>query len=184
MKALFLFIAALCILPFAAFAQTYQSKPGETVLKLEIEGRGNVYILLDKSKAPKTVDHIVNLAKSGFYNGIRFHRVEKTPKPYLVQAGDPQTKSGSLDDSQVGTGGSGTTVPFEDTGLSNIEGAVGLARNPDDKNSGDSQFYIIIGQSRFLDGKYSVFGKVVAGMDVVKDIQRGDRISTATIQTG
>ncbi len=162
-------------------AQTAKSKQTEPELKLKIEGRGEVTIKLFTLEAPKTTAHIMKLVKDGFYDGLRFHRADKTPKPYLVQVGDPASKSGSLDDPKMGMGGSGTTVPYENTSHQNVEGAVGLSHLVGNQNTGDSQFYIVLGPDKFLDGFYTVFGQVVSGMDVVKKIERGDRITSATI---
>jgi cyclophilin family peptidyl-prolyl cis-trans isomerase len=170
----------LALLLFAtALGQLYSPKVGETVLKIEVEGRGNIYILLHTKEAPKTTAHILALAKTGFYNGQRFHRVERIPKPFLVQIGDPNSKTGPID--QAGRGGSGARIPFEDTHFKNILGAVGLARNLDDRNSGDCQFYMLLDKSSFLDGNYTLFGQVVVGLDVLKKIQKGDRVVAVTV---
>jgi cyclophilin family peptidyl-prolyl cis-trans isomerase len=163
---------------------TYKPKAGETDLKLTIEDRGDVWIKLFKTEAPKTVEHIAKLAKDGFYNDLRFHRVDKVPKPYLVQVGDPHSKKGNLDDLGADEEGSGTKIPYEDSGHQNILGAVGLAHSVQDQNSGDSQFYILLGPSKFLNGHYTVFGQVVSGMTVVTKIEKGDKIKSATIVTG
>lgn len=171
----------LCLAVAASWAQGYQPKPGETVLEVAIEGRGNVYILLYTKEAPKATQHIIDLAKGGFYNGQKFFRVVRDPRPFLVQVGDPQSKTMDLDDPAMGSGGSGSKIPFENSGFSNDEGSVGLSTLPKEPNSGDSQFYILLAPSKFLDGKYTVFGKVVKGMDVVQRIQRGDRVQSATI---
>lgn len=183
MRNLFAFLICLLLVPFA-LAQGYRPKSGETALKLEIEGRGTVWIRLNTKAAPKTTEHIIRLVKNGFYDGQRFHRADKTPKPYLVQVGDPASKSGDLDAQEMGSGGSGARIGYEDTGMTNGVGAVGLARIMEDKESGDSQFYIVLSPSKFLDGRYTVFGTVVAGMDIVKRIEKGDRIVNATIVTG
>jgi cyclophilin family peptidyl-prolyl cis-trans isomerase len=95
-----------------------------------------------------------------------------------VQFGDPASRS---DVENAGSGGSGARIPFEDTGMPNVAGAVGLSTIPGEKNSGDSQFYILLGNARFLDGSYTVFGKVIDGMDVVNKIEKGDRVSKVTI---
>ena len=154
---------------------------GETVsLVLSIEGRGDVAIQLLTDKAPKTCAQIEKLAKSGFYDGLRFHREERSPRPFLVEVGDPRSKDG-VDGDDLGTKGSGQTVPLEGNDVAQIAGIVGLRRNLEDKNSGDSSFYILLGPSRFLDGKYTAFGKVSSGMDVVAKIRKGDRIATAKI---
>jgi len=169
-------LVALCA------AQVYRPKVGQTVLKLEIEGRGNIYVLLHDKAAPRTVKHILALTKSGFYNGQRFHKVALNPKPFLVQIGDPTSKTGDI--SNAGGNGSGARIPYEDTGFKNGTGAVGLVRNLDDMNSGDSQFYMLLDKSSFLDGNYTVFGQVVVGLDVLRKIQKGDRVLAITILKG
>jgi cyclophilin family peptidyl-prolyl cis-trans isomerase len=177
----FIFLAIACC---GVWADTYKTPKGETDLKLQIESRGTVFIKLFRKEAPKTTDHIIQLVKDGFYDKQRFHRVDKSPKPYLVQIGDPSSRTGDLDNEKMGLGGSGTKVPYEDTGHQNGEGAVGLARLVENEDSGDSQFYILLGTSKFLDGHYTVFGQVVSGMDVVKKIERGDRVTAAAIIVG
>lgn len=149
----------------------------DATMRVTVEGRGTFTITLYTDKAPKTTAQIIRLAKSGFYDGQRFHIAIRSPKPYRIQVGDPASKSGDMS----GLGGSGATVPFEDTGLPNVAGAVGLSHVPDDKNSGDSQFYVLLGSARFLDGNYSVFGKVTEGMDVVDKIEKGDKIEKVVV---
>ncbi len=177
MRYLTVILCFLCIAALAT-AQTARSRQGETDLKLEIAGRGAVVIRLYTKTAPKATSHIISLVKSGFYDGLRFHRVEKSPKPYLVQVGDPASRT-NLD--AAGNGGSGASIPYEDSGFSHVEGAVGLAMA---NGVGDSQFYILLAPHKFLDGRYTVFGVVVSGMDVVRSIERGDRITSATILGG
>jgi cyclophilin family peptidyl-prolyl cis-trans isomerase len=181
-------LKALALICFATsailgFSQVYKPHKGETDLKLEIQDRGTVYIQLFVKEAPKTTAQIMKLVKSGFYDTQRFHRVEKSPKPYIVQIGDPNSKTGDLDKLQM-SGGSGDQVPFEESGHQNVEGAVGLARDVTNQNSGNSQFYISLGTNKFLDGTYTVFGQVVSGMDIVQKIERGDRVTSATIVVG
>jgi len=178
MRLICIYLLAFLLLPFAV-GQIYTPKAGEVVLKVEIVGRGNVYIRLHPKEAPKTVTHILALVKSGFYNGQRFHKVARNPKPYLVQIGDPASKTGDIDD--AGGSGTGARIPYEDTGFKNVVGAVGLVRNLDDMDSGDSQFYMLLDKSNFLDGNYTVFGQVVVGLDVLKKIQKGDRVLAITI---
>jgi len=132
----------------AACSQIYTPKAGETVLKMEIEGRGNVYILLHTKEAPKTTAHILGLVQKGFYNKQRFHKVEVVPKPFLIQIGDPTSKTGDIAD--AGGTGSGAKIAYEDTKFRNVVGAVGLVRNLEDKNSGDCQFYILLDKSTFF----------------------------------
>lgn len=169
------------LLATLGLSQSYTPKPGETVLKITFEGRGNVFVKLHTKEAPRTTSHILSLVGQSFYDGQRVFRAEKTPRPFMIQMGDPLTKSKSVDDPTVGRNGSGTKIAFEESGYPNDEGAVGLAAIPGDKNSGDSQFYILLGRARFLDGNYTVFGQVVFGMDVVKKVERNDKISSITI---
>jgi cyclophilin family peptidyl-prolyl cis-trans isomerase len=175
--ALILTIGLACL----GLAQSYSPKSGETVLRLAFEGRGNVYILLHTKQAPRTTARIIELVNDGFYNGQKVFRAEKSPRPFMIQMGDPNTKTKGVDDASVGSGGSGVKIAYENSGFVSDEGAVGLATIPGDKNSGDSQFFILLSRARFLDGNYTVFGQVVAGMEVVKKIERGDRIVSATI---
>ena len=159
----------------------FVSARAETVrLVLSVEGRGDVTIRLFTDKAPKTCAQIERLAKAGFYDGLRFHRVERLPRPFLVEVGDPRSKS-DLDAPSMGSQGSGTTVPFEDTGIEQEAGIVGLVRDVSDKGSGDSTFYILLSPATFLNGKYAAFGKVESGLDVVRRIERGDKIASAKI---
>ncbi|MBX3117699.1 MAG: peptidylprolyl isomerase [Fimbriimonadaceae bacterium] len=178
-------MAAIVVLAVWAIAQAYQPKQGETIMVVEVAGRGTVHIKLHTKEAPNTTAQIMRLAQNGFYNGQRFFKVDKSPKPFLVQTGDPASKDASnLDKPTMGSGGSGTKVAYEDSGFANQEGSVGLSTKPNDRDSGDSQFYILLGNFPFLDGSYTVFGKVVSGMDVVKKIERGDVISSVKIVKG
>jgi peptidyl-prolyl cis-trans isomerase B (cyclophilin B) len=154
-------------------------------MRITVEGKGNVFIKLFTDRAPKATGQIIRLARQGFYDGQRFHRVITSPKPYLVQIGDPGSRSKDPDDPSVGQGGSGSRVAYEETGFTNDKGFVGLAADPQDRNSGDSQFYILLDKHPFLDGKYTVFGQVVGGgMDVVRRIAKGDRVSSVTVIGG
>lgn len=183
MKRLY-FLFILLLATSFGFCQ-YQPKPGETVLKLTIQGKGDVVIKLFTDKAPKTTAHIIRLAESGFYNDQKFFKVVKDPKPFLVLFGDPGSRTKSADDSTLGSGGSGTRVAYEETGLSNnAEGMVGLSTLPRDRDSGDSQFYILLAPSKFLDGNYTVFGQVASGLELIKQVQVGDKVTSAAILRG
>lgn len=164
-------LLALCVFAAAVVANA------DATMRVTVEGKGSFTITLYTDKAPKTTAQIMKLAKGGFYDGQRFHLAIRSPKPFRIQVGDPASKGGDLS----GTGGSGNTVPYEETGLPNVVGAVGMGHEPDNKNSGDSQFYVLLGSARFLDGSYTVFGKVTDGMDVVEKIEKGDRIEKVTI---
>ncbi|MFN7172387.1 MAG: peptidylprolyl isomerase [Fimbriimonadaceae bacterium] len=183
MKRLVLFfVASILALTLCVGVTWGQGARGETLLRVEVENRGDVWIKLHTKEAPRTTSRIIELAEQGFYNGQRFFLVAKTPRPFLIRAGDPLSKDPSqLDSDKMGTGGTGQKIPFEDSGFSNRTGAVGLATLANDKNSGDSQFYILLGDHPFLDGSYTVFGQVVQGMDVVNKVEKGDRIIRITV---
>ena len=120
-------------------------------------------------EAPKTVNRIIELIQSGFYNGLSFHRVVPG---FVVQGGDPVGN---------GTGGSGQKLDAEFNNRRHVEGAVAMARAAD-PNSADSQFYISLGTSPHLDNNYTVFGQVTEGMDVAKKIKMGDKMTTVALQ--
>ena len=131
--------------------------------------KGTIKAELFTDKAPITTKNFMDLANSGFYNGLKFHRVEPG---FVVQGGDPKGD---------GTGGSGKTIPLEiNPELRHIKGALGMART-NDPNSATSQFYITLEETPFLDKNYAVFGKVVSGMDVVSQIRVGDKMSKVYI---
>ena len=126
---------------------------------------GEIVLELYKDKAPNTVDNFVKLSNSGFYNGTKFHRVIKD---FMNQGGDPLTK----DDSKAamwGTGGPG--YQFADelyAGNANMAGTIAMANAG--PNTNGSQFFINVVNNNFLDTKHVVFGKVIAGLDIVKKI--------------
>lgn len=173
------------VLAVAGLAQEYSPKAGETVMKIAVEGRGNLYIKLFTAEAPKTTSHIMGLVRRNFYDGQRIFRVDRSPKPFLMQMGAPGSRSKSMDDSSLLTEGTGAKIPFEYSGfLHDQVGRVGLSAQPGDRNSGDAQFHIILGPSRFLDGNYTVFGQVVGGLGLLSKIEKGDRITSVTLLGG
>jgi peptidylprolyl isomerase len=163
-RRLFLAAALLSGLAAPALAQD----PGNT-LYLDFKD-GRVTIALDPVAAPKTVAHIKELVRKGFYTNTPIHRVIPG---FMAQMGDP-----------TGTGGgpgSGTTVPAEFGPTPFERGTVGLART-EDPNSGDSQFFIMFARNDYLDGKYTAFGKVIAGMEVVDKIKAGTRENNGVVE--
>jgi cyclophilin family peptidyl-prolyl cis-trans isomerase len=130
---------------------------------------GTIVVELYRAQAPKTVANIVSLAQSGFYSNLVWHRIVPG---FVIQTGDPTTQNGGGTRSTWGQGGSGQTVPLEiDNSLHNNLGYLGMARSSD-VNSGSSQFYINLANNNSLDGKYTVFGKVITGMEVANTIAR------------
>ncbi|MCA0360536.1 MAG: peptidylprolyl isomerase [Armatimonadetes bacterium] len=158
--------------------------PAPTTMTIKIAGKGDVVIELFTKEAPKTTEHIMKLADSGFYNGQKFFGVMKDPRPFLVRFGDPGTKSKSVDDQSIGKGGSGARIPYEETGKSHVKGAVGLSTEIRDRDGGDSQFYIMLDDKPFLDKQYTVFGQVVRGMEIVSAVESGDQVTSVTISRG
>lgn len=153
----------------------------KTKLKIVVKDKGDVVIELFTKEAPKTTAKIIALAEKKFYDNQKFFRVMKDPRPFLVLFGDPGSKTKSMDDSSLGTGGSGESINYEESGKSNVKGAVGLSTLPRDKNSGDSQFYILLDDKPFLNGSYTVFGQVLSGMDIVEKIEVGDLVTSVTV---
>lgn len=130
---------------------------------IEIENYGTVTVKLDQASAPISAANFVELAQSGFYDGLTFHRIIED---FMIQGGDPNGD---------GTGGSENTIvgEFTDNGyennLSHTRGAISMARSSD-YNSASSQFFIVHKDSTSLDGQYAVFGYVTEGMEIVDKI--------------
>jgi peptidyl-prolyl cis-trans isomerase B (cyclophilin B) len=155
-----------------------KAKASPTAL-ITMEKGGEVVLELFPQDAPKHVENFVKLVSQKFYDGQRVHRVE--PK-FVVQFGDPQSKTLPLDDPRMGSGGPGYTIKAEFNKRPFERGVLGMART-DDPNSAGSQVYIMLGPAAFLNGKYTAFGRVVTGMGVVDQIRVGDRIKSIKIVT-
>lgn len=130
---------------------------------------GEVIIEMLPNIAPKHVARITELIKSGFYNGLSFHRVIDG---FMAQTGCPRGD---------GCGGSGTKIPAEFSSETFSRGAVGMAR-ASDINSADSQFFICFDDCSFLDGKYTLWGRVVSGMEFIDKIKRGDDMNNGRVE--
>jgi len=115
--------------------------------------------------APGHVENFKKLARQGFYDGTCFHRVIKD---FMIQGGDPLTKD-EANKSRWGTGGPGYTIKAEFNDRPHVRGVLSMAR-ASDPNSAGSQFFICHGNPRFLDGKYTAFGKLIKGDDVLEKI--------------
>ena len=135
----------------------------DTYADIEIENYGTITVALDKTSAPVTVDNFINLAESGFYDGLTFHRIMEG---LMMQGGDPKGD---------GSGGSDSKIVGEfkengyDNNLSHTRGAISMARAMA-YDSASSQFFIVHEDSTFLDGTYAGFGYVTEGMDIVDQI--------------
>jgi peptidyl-prolyl cis-trans isomerase B (cyclophilin B) len=135
---------------------------------ITLDKGGEIRIEFFPADAPKTVENFVTLAKKGFYDNLTFHRVVPG---FVVQGGDPKGN---------GTGGPGYNIKAEFNKNKHVRGSVAMARSSDPDSAG-SQFYITYGPQPHLDGSYTVFGKVVAGMELVDQIHQGDRMKTMKI---
>ncbi len=125
---------------------------------------GNIVISFKEDIAPKTVANFEKLANSGFYDGTIFHRIIPG---FVIQGGDPNTKNGSRD--TWGLGDAGYTILPEFSNLQFTKNIVAMAR-AQDVNSASSQFFITLGDTPFLNGKYTIFGQVISGEDAVNKI--------------
>jgi peptidyl-prolyl cis-trans isomerase B (cyclophilin B) len=166
-------VMASFILGFGIIAAVLHAEATEPQTQAIIETKyGNIELAFFPDQAPKHVENFIKLAKSGFYNGTIFHRVIPG---FVIQGGDPNTKK--EDTSQYGMGGPGYTVKAEFNDRPHERGTLSMARSQD-PNSAGSQFFIVLARTPHLDGKYTVFGQVVKGMDVVDKIvslKRGAR---------
>jgi peptidyl-prolyl cis-trans isomerase B (cyclophilin B) len=123
---------------------------------------GEMVIAFWPDVAPKTVENFKTLAKKGFYDGTCFHRIVQG---FMVQGGDPNTKDPD-DVSSWGTGGPGYTIKAEFNDKSHKRGVVSMARSNDPDSAG-SQFFICLDEATFLDRKYTAFGELILGDDVL-----------------
>jgi cyclophilin family peptidyl-prolyl cis-trans isomerase len=178
-----MFTKALFVLPFAALALIAAKAPPTTEpalpsiaapadvaanpankLTLELSNGGTVVIQLRPDLAPRHVERIQTLVRQGFYNGLSFHRVIPG---FMAQGGDPK-----------GTGEGGSTLPdlkAEFTPLLPfLRGTVAAARTGDNFDSANSQFFIVFVPNAGLNGQYTIFGRVISGMDAVDKIAPGE----------
>jgi cyclophilin family peptidyl-prolyl cis-trans isomerase len=157
-KLLTCLLLGLCLMAKAALADAPADPENTIYLDLTY---GRVVIQLLPDVAPKHVARIKELTRKGFYNGLKFHRVIEG---FMAQTGDP---------TGTGRGGSGQNINAEFSHEPFERGTVGMARAASD-DSADSQFFICFAPSSFLNGKYTVWGKVTAGMEFVDKIKRGE----------
>ena len=181
---------------------------GKAVVQMSTS-RGDITIEVDGDAAPLTAGNFVDLVNRGVYDGTMFHRVVKEPVPFVVQGGDPQSSDRSVPMTKLGTGsfvdpfsGQARLIPLEvlfegedaprysrvssnpaelqRLVLSHERGSVAMARSqaPD---SASAQFYVALRPLPELDGRYAVFGRVTKGLDVIDQIEQGDRINSASL---
>ena len=164
MKKMLKIVFALSLVFVMTFSFAACSDKENYTAVIDIENYGKITLTLDADAAPKTVANFVKLAKSGFYDGLTFHRIMEG---FMMQGGDPEG---------TGMGGSDETIVGEfaangyENSISHIRGTISMARNGYDYNSASSQFFIVHKDSTFLDGQYAAFGRVTDGMDVVDKV--------------
>lgn len=137
--------------------------------------KGTFSAALFPDEAPGTVDNFKKLVDQGFYDGIIFHRV--IPE-FVVQGGDPLTKEHPLNHPRIGSGGPGYQIPCETQGNPHTHEPGALSMAHAGKDTGGSQFFIVLNENsaRHLNGVHTVFGQVREGMDVVRQLEKGDRM--------
>jgi cyclophilin family peptidyl-prolyl cis-trans isomerase len=161
MRLIVAFLLSLCLSTSALSADP------ENTLYLDLKD-GRVVIEMRPDLAPKHVARIKELTRKGFYDGLTFHRVIEG---FMAQTGDPQGN---------GSGGSGVNLPAEFSKEPFERGTVGMARARD-PNSADSQFFICFAAAPFLNGQYTVWGKVTSGMEVVDKIKKGNQAANGVV---
>ena len=160
------FLLGIVLIPLlflTGCSSSEETLTGKHHAEIIVKDYGTIKVELDADQAPITVQNFIDLANSGFYDGLTFHRIIEG---FMIQGGDPNGD---------GTGGSGHTIRGEFTQngvnntLSHTRGAISMARSSA-MNSASSQFFIVHEDSTYLDGSYAVFGYVTDGMDVVDAI--------------
>ena len=160
--------------------QTAFAANADNTVVLQLKG-GEIVIQLRPDLAPKHVAQIEKLVREGAYDGVAFHRVIPG---FMAQTGD--VKFGNMDKdfnaSRVGTGGSDyPDIPAEFSKESFVRGTVGMARSQN-PNSANSQFFIMFDDGAFLNGQYTVVGKVISGMDAVDKIKKGSEADNGAVE--
>ena len=162
---------ATFLIGLAVISASVLAEGGAGNLNITIETpKGKIVASLYADKVPKTVANFVNLAKRGYYDGLKFHRVISD---FMVQGGDP-----------TGTGMGGPGYKFADEIDSSLKhsGAGIFSMANSGPNTNGSQFFITHKETPWLDGKHTVFGKVTEGLDVVNKIEQGDTMTKVSIQ--
>ena len=154
-----------------AMAQAEDGPGPNLVIEVDGQAKGQIVIDMLPDVAPKHVAQITALAKEGQYDGVVFHRVIDG---FMAQTGDVAFGKAGGDTSMAGMGGSSLPdLPAEFSDISFDRGIVGMARSQD-PNSANSQFFIMFAPGDFLNGQYTVVGRVISGMEVVDAIKKGD----------
>ena len=176
MKSLILSLATTCVVGLVSVTPSMHAQASKSETKSDAKADAKEVAVLKTSAgemviefwpevAPKTVENFKTLAKKGFYDGTAFHRVIKG---FMIQGGDPLTKDPEKQD-RWGTGDPGYKINAEFNDRKHVRGVISMARSQD-INSAGSQFFICHGNPSFLDGKYTAFGKLIKGDEVLEKI--------------
>lgn len=149
---------------------------GLPIVRMETD-KGTMRIELFEKDAPKTVENFMKLAREGFYDGLRFHRVIPD---FVIQGGCPH--SGNKGDPRAGTGGPGYKIKCETRGNPRKHGRGFLSMAHAGKDTGGSQFFVTHSPQPHLDGVHTVFGHVIEGVEVVDKIKPWDRIEKVVVE--
>jgi peptidyl-prolyl cis-trans isomerase B (cyclophilin B) len=143
--------------------------------------RGTIVAELYPEDAPKTVENFEKLANTGFYDGVKFHRVIQD---FVVQGGDPLSRDLPEGDRRIGTGGPGYKIKCETAGNRRKHEIGSLSMAHAGKDTGGSQFFMVLSESntRHLNGVHTVFGKIVKGLDSMKQIRQNDVMNTVRVE--
>ena len=142
--------------------------------------RGTIVAEMYESDAPNTVANFEKLANSGFYDGVRFHRVIPG---FVVQGGDPLSRDLPAGDPRIGTGGPGWKIKCETKNNPRTHEVGALSMAHAGKDTGGSQFFMVLDEhaTRHLNGVHTVFGKIVQGLDVMQQIRQNDAMITVRV---
>ena len=146
-----------------------EATQSDEIAVIRVKDLGVITLEFYPDRAPNHVENFKKLARAEFYDGTRFHRVIPG---FMIQGGDPNTKD--PDTSKWGTGGPGYQIDAEFSQAPHERGTLSMARAQDPDSAG-SQFFICVDRSSFLDGQYTIFGKVIDGMDVADGIVNASR---------
>ncbi len=142
--------------------------------------RGTIVAELYETDAPKTVANFEKLANSGFYDGVKFHRVIPD---FVVQGGDPLSRDLEAGNGRIGTGGPGYHIKCETQGNphTHVVGALSMAHAG--KDTGGSQFFMVLSEAntRHLNGVHTVFGRITEGLDAMRQIRQNDAMTKVRV---
>ncbi len=145
--------------------------------------RGTLTAELYDKEAPKTVENFEKLANSGFYDGVKFHRVIPG---FVVQGGDPLSRDLPSGDRRIGTGGPGYKIKCETAGNPHRHEVGALSMAHAGKDTGGSQFFIVLNEesTKHLNGVHTVFGKITGGRELISKLQKDDVMTKVRVERG